>query len=219
MLNMNFSERVVVDTQNIDWEASPSQGVARKFLAREAAESGHATSIVRYQAGSRFPEHRHPGGEEIFVLAGVFSDETGNYPAGTYIRNPHNSRHSPFSNTGCTLFVKLGHFHPDDQEVVRVDTKGTPWLPGQGGLSVMPLHDFKGEHTALVRWPKGEKFVPHTHFGGEEILVLSGEFIDEHGRYPEGSWQRSPHMSRHHPFVEQETVILVKVGHLPVDAV
>mgnify|MGYP000099379944 CR=1 FL=1 len=153
------------------------------------------------------------------MLEGVFSDETGNYPAGTYIRNPHNSRHSPFSNTGCTLFVKLGHFHPDDQEVVRVDTKGTPWLPGQGRLSVMPLHDFKGEHTALVRWPKGEKFVPHTHFGGEEILVLSGEFIDEHGRYPEGSWQRSPHMSRHHPFVEQETVILVKVGHLPVDAV
>ena len=78
----------------------------------------------------------------------------------------------------------------------------------------MPLHEHKGESVALVKWPAGEKFQPHTHFGGEEILVLSGEFIDEHGRYPAGSWIRSPHMSQHCPFVEQETVILVKVGHL-----
>jgi anti-sigma factor ChrR (cupin superfamily) len=50
--------------------------------------------------------------------------------------------------------------------------------------------------------------------GGEEILVLSGEFVDEQGVYPKGTWLRNPNMSRHHPLVEQETLILVKVGHL-----
>ena len=68
---------------------------------------------------------------------------------------------------------------------------------------------------ALVKWPAGEQFVAHKHYGGEEILVLSGEFIDEFGRYPEATWIRSPHLSEHCPYVEQETVILVKVGHLP----
>ncbi len=83
----------------------------------------------------------------------------------------------------------------------------------------MPLHQFSNnvmnESTALVFWPAGEHFQPHTHFGGEEILVISGEFIDEHGRYPAGSWIRSPHLSKPNPYAEQDTVILVKVGHLP----
>ena len=78
----------------------------------------------------------------------------------------------------------------------------------------MPLHQHDVEHTALVKWPAGEQFVPHRHFGGEEVLVLSGTFCDEHGHYPAGTWLRSPHMSEHHPYVEQETVIFVKVGHL-----
>jgi anti-sigma factor ChrR (cupin superfamily) len=79
----------------------------------------------------------------------------------------------------------------------------------------MPLHDYRAEHVALVKWPAGERFQPHTHFGGEEILVLSGEFRDEFGSYPAGSWLRSPHLSRHHPYVDEPTVIWVKVGHLP----
>ena len=79
---------------------------------------------------------------------------------------------------------------------------------------IVKKHSYKGESTALVKWPKGERFQPHQHFGGEEIFVISGEFIDEHGRYPTKSWLRSPHMSSHHPYVEEETIILVKVGHL-----
>ncbi|WP_211567194.1 cupin domain-containing protein [Microbulbifer marinus] len=213
---MNFAERVVVDTASMPWQPSPMAGVERKPLAREDAESGHATSIVRYAAGARFAAHRHPGGEEIFVLDGVFSDESGDYPAGTYIRNPPDSSHAPYSEPGCTLFVKLHQFSPGDTETVRINTHEAPWLPGQGGLQVMPLHSFEGEHTALVKWPKGERFTPHSHFGGEEILVLSGTFMDEYGEYPPGCWLRSPHLSRHHPFVKDETVILVKTGHLPL---
>ena len=85
---------------------------------------------------------------------------------------------------------------------------------GQGNLRVMPLHNYKGESTALVHWPAGKHFQPHVHAGGEEIYVMRGEFIDEYGRIPEGSWIRNPHMSRHDPYVEKDTVILVQVGHL-----
>lgn len=214
MLNMNFAERVVIETASMSWQPSPAAGVMRKPLAREFREQGHATSIVRYEPGSRFNTHPHPKGEEILVLEGVFSDETGDYPAGTYLRNPPGSYHAPFSEQGCVIFVKLDQFDDTDQETVRVNTQATDWLPGQGGLQVMPLHEHNGEHTALVKWPEEERFLPHRHWGGEEILVLSGEFQDEHGVYPPLSWIRSPHLSEHHPFVTKETVILVKTGHL-----
>ena len=214
MLNLDFSQRVVINSNELEWSQSPMPGVLRKRLARQEAERGHATSIVKYLPGSRFSAHPHPQGEEIFVLDGVFSDETGDYPAGSYIRNPEGFEHAPFSEQGCTLFVKLHQFQPGDSQSVRIDTRNAEFRPGIGGLTVLPLHDFQGESTALVFWPAGEGFQPHTHFGGEEILVISGEFIDEHGRYPAGSWIRSPHMSKHLPYVEQNTLILVKVGHL-----
>jgi len=214
VLNMNFAERIVIEAAAQDWQPSPAAGVWRKPLAREYREQGHATSIVRYEPGSRFNTHPHPKGEEILVLEGVFSDETGDYPVGTYLRNPPGSCHAPFSEQGCVIFVKLDQFDEGDQTTVRINTQQTDWLPGQGGLQVMPLHDYNGEHTALVKWPAGERFLPHRHWGGEEILVLSGEFQDEHGVYPPLSWIRSPHLSEHHPFVTKETVILVKTGHL-----
>ena len=218
MLNMNFSERLVMETADMSWQESPAVGVLRKPLERSAPESGHVTSIVRYEPGSSFSEHEHPMGEEIFVLDGVFSDETGDFGKGSYLRNPPGSAHAPFSKDGCDIFVKLNQFHENDQKQVRIDTQNTQWLQGMGGLQVMPLHEFEGEHVALVKWPVGERFQPHRHFGGEEILVLSGEFQDEHGQYPKHTWIRSPHMSEHFPFVEQETVIMVKTGHLPLSA-
>ena len=216
MLNMDFDQKVVIDTNQHDWVPSPSPGVWRKPLAREDAESGHTTSIVRFDPGCYFSRHEHPLGEEIMVLEGTFSDEHGDYGPGTYFRNPPGSGHTPFSKDGCVLFVKLDQFSPDDTETVRIDTRNTPWLSGQGRLEVMPLHEFRGEHVALVKWPAAERFQPHRHFGGEEVFVLSGEFKDEFGSYPAGTWLRSPHMSQHFPYVDEETVIWVKVGHLPV---
>jgi anti-sigma factor ChrR (cupin superfamily) len=213
-LNMNFEKAVVINTNDMDWVESPSQMVLRKPLEREAAESGHTTSIVQYKANASFKKHPHPLGEEIFVLEGVFSDELGDYPSGTYLRNPPGSSHTPFSREGCVIFVKLNQFHPEDKEVIRQNTQTKEWLPGQGGLKVMPLHQFGTSSTALVKWPRGEKFVPHRHWGGEEILVLKGTFKDEHGEYPMGTWIRSPHLSTHHPYVDEETIILVKTGHL-----
>jgi len=216
MLNLDFNKQVVIETAQMDWLTSPSAGVLRKPLARSEELAGHVTSIVKYEKGASFTAHPHPMGEEILVLEGVFSDETGDYGAGTYIRNPPGSQHTPFSEQGCTIFVKLNQFNKHDDQFVRIDTTTTNWLPGIDGLQVMPLHEYEHEHVALVKWPAKEIFQAHRHFGGEEILVLSGEFCDEHGRYPAHTWMRSPHLSEHHPFVDEETVILVKTGHLPL---
>lgn len=216
MYNMNFSERSVIHCAQMEWQESPSPTVFRKPLEREDKESGHTSSMVKFTADASFKTHPHPAGEEIFVLKGGFSDEFGDNPAGSYIRNPPGSEHAPFSKEGCEIFVKLNQFSMHDTELVRINTLEREWLPGQGGLQVMPLHQFENEHSALVKWPAGEKFKPHRHFGGEEIFVLSGTFCDEHGEYPAHTWIRSPHMSQHHPYVKEETVIFVKTGHLPL---
>ncbi len=137
-------------------------------------KSGHTTSVVKYEPGASFKQHSHPYGEEILVLEGVFSDEYGDYPAGTYLRNPPGSKHSPFSKEGCVILVKLNQFDKRDLTEVRVNTNTAEWLQGQGGLEVMPLHNFEHEHVALVKWPVGEVFKPHKHFGGEEYLYCRG---------------------------------------------
>ena len=211
---MNLSKHVCYRPGDGSWIKSPADGVSRIPLEREALESGHTTSFVKFEPNSFFPQHQHPLGEEIYVLDGVFSDENGDYPAGSYLRNPPGSQHKPFTKEGCTLFVKLDQFQRDDSMHVVVRPDKQHWSQGLGNLKVISLHQHNTESTALVWWPENEVFQPHTHWGGEEIIVISGRFIDEYGEYPKGSWIRSPHMSKHFPRVEEETLILVKVGHL-----
>ena len=211
---MDFRKRVVINTNKSKWHPSPSKGIVRVPLERESAESGHTSSIVQYEAGTSFPMHDHPAGEEVFVISGTFSDEHGNYGPRTYLRHPPGYTHAPFSREGCSIYVKLNQFQEGDFNHVSLDTKQADWLPGYGKLQVMPLYQFGTENIALVKWPKKSQFIPHTHFGGEEILVLSGTFKDEHGAYPAGTWLRNPHLSTHHPLVDEETVILVRTGHL-----
>lgn len=215
-LNTDFSKRICIDHNVLPWVGSPTPGVMRRLLEREGDEVARATSVVRYAPGARFPRHEHALGEEIFVLDGVFSDESGNHPAGTYLKNPAGTAHAPWTDAGCTLFVKLRHLHPDDRECVRVDSMAAPWQPGLvDGLQVLSLSSFEATHTALVRWAPGTAFHAHRHHGGEEIFVVHGVFEDEHGRYPAGTWIRSPHLSLHTPFSTDGCTILVKTGHLP----
>ncbi|WP_230969763.1 cupin domain-containing protein [Nitrogeniibacter aestuarii] len=214
-LNDDMTGRVIVDTVSTPWVESPTPGVRRRMLARHGGEQGLATSIVRYDPGARFPEHAHPEGEEIYVLSGCFEDEHGRYPAGTYLRNPHGSTHTPFSQTGCDLFVKLRQLPAHATRSVVAPPGPADWRPGLvPGLSVFSLDAQGPGHTALVRWSPDTRFQRHWHHGGEEILVLDGTFEDEHGRYPTGTWIRSPHMSTHEPFSREGCLILVKVGHL-----
>jgi anti-sigma factor ChrR (cupin superfamily) len=215
-INDDFSIKAVVDTNKLFWIESPASGVERKYLDRIGTEVARASSLVRYGRNSSFAPHTHHGGEEILVLEGTFSDENGDYPAGTYLRNPPNSAHSPHSKDGCTIFVKLRQFHSEDDLTVRIDTTTANWYPGLvPGLSEMPLHEFDGVGTALVRWAPNTIFRPHVHPGGEEIFVLEGVFHDEDGSYPAGTWIRSPRFSKHAPFTKSEgATIYVKTGHL-----
>ena len=215
-LHADLSQRALLDTNALAWMPSPMAGVERRMLDRRGEEVARATSIVRYARGSRFERHVHGGGEEILVLEGTFSDEHGDYPAGTYLRNPAGSNHAPFSDQGCTLLVKLHQMHPDDQQRLVINTTNAAWVPGLvRGLEVMPLHAFGSEHVALVRWAPGTVFQPHGHPSGEEIFVLAGVFQDEHGSYPASSWLRNPPGSVHRPWSEAGSTIWVKTGHLP----
>jgi anti-sigma factor ChrR (cupin superfamily) len=215
-LNNDFSRVVVLNTADIPWQPAPYSGVMFRLLEQDGAEGTRMTSIVRYEPGSLLPSHSHELGEEIIVLQGEFADESGVYAAGSYIKNPPGSSHAPYSATGCTLFIKLCHLQPEDTERVVVDVQSSAWRPGMvGGLRVLPLSEFRGEHSALVNWQPGTVFNPHRHWGGEEIYVLEGVFEDEFGRYPAGTWLRNPHMSQHAPFSKEGCTIFVKVGHLP----
>jgi anti-sigma factor ChrR (cupin superfamily) len=217
-INADLSQRAVVNTTTLSWQASPTAGVLRRMIERNGAEVARATSVVRYEAGSQFPVHSHELGEEILVLEGEFADEQGAYGKGTYIKNPPGSSHSPRSQDGCTLFVKLRHLDPADLTRVVIDTANATWFPGLvPGLSVLPLDEFATQHTALVRWAPNTFFNPHRHAGGEEIFVIDGVFEDELGRYESGSWLRSPHMSQHQPFSREGCTIFVKTGHLFVN--
>jgi anti-sigma factor ChrR (cupin superfamily) len=215
-INSNFAERLVLNATQLSWQASPVPGVERQMLDRIGDEVARATSFVRYAPNTTFTPHAHDGGEEILVLEGCFADEAGEYPAGTYLRNPPGSEHAPYSKAGCTLFVKLRQFAKTDRQALRLDTHAADWYPGLvPGLSVMPLHEHDGVSTALVRWAPNTIFNPHVHPGGEEILVLDGVFYDEFGAYPKGSWIRSPRFSKHAPFTKGEgALIYVKVGHI-----
>lgn len=215
-LNADLSVRCVVDSTALPWQATPCAQVERRLLERDGGEVARATSVVRYAPGARFDAHLHELGEEILVLEGTLSDEFGHYGPGTYLKNPPGSRHAPYAESGCVLFVKLHHLDPVDTERCVVDTRRAKWFPGMvPGLTVLSLSEFGGQHTAMVRWAPGTRFNPHRHYGGEEIFVVEGMLTDEHGNYPAGSWLRSPHLSQHQPLSREGCLIWVKTGHLP----
>lgn len=215
-LNVDYSERVAVNSEAMAWQPSPLPGVERRMLERDGGEVARATSVVRYQPGSAFDPHTHELGEEFLVLAGVFSDEMGDYPAGTYVRNPPGSKHRPSSRDGCVLLVKLRYMGSGDRGRLVVDTSKQQWQPVAGrGLWIKPLFDGASENVALVKFDPGGRRGRHVHAGGEELFVLSGEFEDEFGRYGTGTWLRSPDGSSHSPFSHRGCVLYRKTGHLP----
>ncbi|MBC3930276.1 cupin domain-containing protein [Undibacterium curvum] len=103
--------RTVIDTTTAAWHAGTVPGLS--VLPLSEFETTH-TALVRWAPGTQFKPHRHFGGEEIFVLEGVFQDESGDYPAGTWIRSPHLSTHTPYSEQGCLILVKIGHLSATD---------------------------------------------------------------------------------------------------------
>ena len=210
-MNEDITQFARVDTSTLEWSPSPSAGVWRKrcYLAGDTEKSA-VTSVVRYDPESAFPTHQHPDGEELFVIDGVFEDDTGHYGPGSFILNPPGSEHAPSSEPGCRLFVRLRQHH--GSEPVRIATLENRWQtdPDRDDIATMPLwSDDLVEHR-LVRLDPGATLgsvdVPH----GKELFVLSGSLEDEHGEHPAETWLRYPSGACHNPASPQGCTVLVK---------
>lgn len=216
-LHADFSRRAVITPDQHRWAPSPQPGVERVMLDRLGEEKARATSIVRYAPDSHFPPHQHPGGEEILVLSGTFSDEAGDYPAGWYLRNPPGSSHQPFSEEGAVIFVKLWQMQSGESGSVRIDTRdASRWL----GLALgekCPLFSGASEEVCLLRlrpcadlW-SGAAQRPH----GAELLVLAGGLRMDGQTRESRSWIRLP--DGDFPTMtagESGATVYLKTGHL-----
>jgi len=209
-INADFSRPAIVSVSDADWRASPEPGVERRMLDRVGEEVARATSIVRYAPGSSFARHTHAKGEEFLVLDGVFSDESGDYPRGTYVRNPPGSSHAPSSAGGCRILVKLRQFDDADLAHCVVDTRDDSlWSGGE-----LPLHAFGSEYVSMRRLAAGECYELDTAAGGTEILVVDGAVRFEGSRCAAESWLRFPPGHAASLWADTVTRLWIKTGHL-----
>lgn len=214
-INADLGKRAVMDSTMLDWVASPMAGVERRMLERDGDEVARATSIVRYAPDSAFSAHVHGGGEEFLVLDGVFTDETGDFPTGMYVRNPPGSRHIPSSAPGCTILVKLWQMTPDDTDFVRINTHDRSlWRSGREGEDLLPLYEAANETVQMVRWSAGLDWGTVSFPGGGEYFILEGSFADDDGVYDRGAWLRLPPGSSHTPRTDGGCLFYLKTGHL-----
>ncbi|WP_133406466.1 cupin domain-containing protein [Parashewanella tropica] len=214
--NTDLSRFCFESTEDMAWESSPSTSVFRKRLHLSGEkESGRVTSMVQYLPNSHFPSHPHPDGEEIFVLEGTFSDEHGDWSAGSYLLNPEGIEHQPFSKEGCTIFVKLRQYSGVGRKQLQLDTKELTWQPTSNSqVQTKLLYQQKGfiDITRLEKWGADTQLEKRSYQEGAEIYVISGSLYDENGTYPKGSWLRFPKNYCHIPATEEGCTIYIKTG-------
>lgn len=213
-LNADFTQRVLIHSDDIPWKASPMPGVDRRMLDRIGDEVARATSIVRYAPGSKFSAHTHTGGEEFFVLEGVFQDEHGDYPAGTYVRNPPTTSHTPGAEKGCTIFVKLWQFDPDDRTQFRKDMNAGLSSIGEG-ITGQILHQDDRETVRFMSLAPGTT-MKETAQGGAELLMISGTASEGTDTLTKGTWLRLPQDADLQITAQDaDAAFWIKTGHLP----
>ena len=215
-LNADFTKRIVMHGDDLPWMESPMKGVSRRMLDRIGDEVARATTIVRYDPGSHFSSHVHTGGEEFIVLDGVFQDEHGDFPAGSYIRNPPQSKHTPGSEPGCVIMVKLWQFDLDDRTHVRIDMGKIGRIADgtRPGVEVTPLFKDEREDVRLEHWAPGAEiaFDPE---GGAEFFVLDGSFKDGNDTLNKNSWLRVPIGEKARAVAGPDGAkVWIKTGHL-----
>ncbi|RFB94758.1 cupin [Rhizobium leguminosarum bv. trifolii] len=192
LLNDDLSQRTLVHAGRLEWIPSPTKGVDRRMLFRIGGEKARATSIVRYAAGSRFPHHEHPGGEEFLVLDGVFQDESGDFPTCSYVRNPPGTGHAPGSASGCVILVKLWQFKQDDRErIVHLPGEGGSGGLGDAAMSSTTLFDGADERVMLDDW-QAHVDIELANPRGLELLVIDGSLTQAGDTLERWSWLRLP---------------------------
>ena len=210
-INAEFDQRAAIAGDEVEWVHSSESGVDRIMLDRIGAEVARATSVVRYAPNSAFPRHGHAKGEEFFVLEGVFSDETGDYPAGHYVRNPPGSGHTPFSKEGCRIFVKLRQFDDNDLSQFAIDTRDArAWVRDS-----LLLHEYERETVRVSRLEAGSELDVDPVDSGTELFVLSGRLSFDGREWPEESWLRFPVGDRASLRAVEDALVWIKTGHLP----
>lgn len=192
LINADFTLQATHAPHKHQWTPSPQKGVERVMLDRVGEEKARATSLVRYAPDSHFPHHEHPGGEEILVLSGTFSADDKHYPAGWYLRNPPTSNHTPFSDEGAVIFVKLWQMPSDETRQVFINTNDAANWYEQDGREICPLFAADYEEVSLQRLRAGETLFTETITGGAELLVLEGELNYKAQTYQRGGWIRLP---------------------------
>ena len=216
-LRSDFSMRELVHAPQVNWLASPMPGVDRRMLDRIGGEVARATTIVRYAPNSHFSAHTHTGGEEFIVLEGVFQDEHGDFPVGCYVRNPPTSSHTPGSENGCTIFVKLWQFDMADrhQMVVNMNEAATVPSDDRDGISTLPLFADARETVVMEEW-EAEAEISMALPGGGEFLVLEGGFSESGDALEKHSWLRLPQGATLNAKADSSGAkVWMKTGHLP----
>jgi len=192
-ISANFSQRVIVHSSELPWVASPMAGVERRALDRVGSEVARATTIVRYAPGSKFSPHIHTGGEEFIVLEGTFQDEHGDYPTGSYVRNPPQSSHTPRSDEGCIILVKLWQFQPEDRThvCIQMNAIGKEQKDKNSGVQTTSLYKDHIEEVSLLHFVANAK-INLNPVGGSEFFVLEGEISEQQDQLKQHSWARLP---------------------------
>ena len=213
-LNADFKARVVVHSDQLDWSASPMPGVDRRMLDRIGGEVARATTIVRYAPQSKFSAHTHTGGEEFIVLEGVFQDEHGDFPAGTYVRNPPTTSLTPGSEPCFTFFVKLWQYDMDDRNQFRktmAEELGAP----QDGVATAELHRDDREIVTYSHLDPGA-VLTRDDSGGIEMLVIDGSVVESGETLGKDAWLRLPEGQILLATAgDAGAKVWIKTGHLP----
>eukprot|EP00965_Chrysotila_dentata_P118346 3911880-Pleurochrysis_carterae.AAC.3 len=199
-IHADFAVAAAVHFDAAKFIESPAAGVSRFMLDRIGEEKARATTIVRYQPNSRFPEHEHIGGEEFMVLAGTFKDQFGEFPAGTYVRNPIGSKHAPWvDEDGCTIMVKLlqmaetgegtSPLHVDFGKTKSEQAQQTPF----GSKSRLYSNEKTGEVVEAL-WAHADASIPADELAlkGEEIFVVDGSIALDGEAFERWGWCRFP---------------------------
>jgi quercetin dioxygenase-like cupin family protein len=115
MVSKKFSKRI--ETSSASWRPTKIEGVAFIPLNTDPAERA-GTFLYRIAPGGRYPRHRHPAGEEMYLLKGDAIAGGHALKAGDFLYSPPASVHDVTTREGC-VFMSIA------TQAVRIVPDGT----------------------------------------------------------------------------------------------